>query len=178
MVVHVCNISSISSCLLFSLLSDRPTLQITETTSGWLASRKVQKPCWARMQLTWGSSRTRWDFPSSIWYWPQEMAGARAELQTLSQCHSLAALTDLCQRHLLCFVSFRHNYVENHQSHFQCFHIFCARNYNETNIWFNEYCTSWSWTNQMFLNFRTKLPLTRSSNKPTSTLSSSVAEWS
>lgn len=33
------------------------------TTSGWLASRRVQRPSWVRMQLTWDSSKTRWGSP-------------------------------------------------------------------------------------------------------------------
>lgn len=64
------------------LFCDRPTSQITGTTSGWLASRRARRPSWARMQLTWASSRSRWG--SSPWTeWPEALAAQSALLHNV-----------------------------------------------------------------------------------------------
>lgn len=76
-------------CISLSLsLSDRPTLQITGTTSGWLASRRAQRQSWARTQLTWGSSKSRWG--SSFWIecWPGALAAQSSLLRNMEYLES------------------------------------------------------------------------------------------
>lgn len=48
----------------------RPISPTKPTTSGWPASRRVQRPFWAKMQRTWASSGTRWDCVPWIYFWP------------------------------------------------------------------------------------------------------------
>lgn len=43
-----------------SFHSVRPTLLILGTTNGWLASRTVQRPSWAKTQVISANSRTQW----------------------------------------------------------------------------------------------------------------------
>lgn len=154
------------------------------TTSGWLAFRRVRRPSSAKTQLTWGSSRTRWDLlpetNTCLRKWPgQELKPSLCFCQTSTHTH----IHTLCSRHPLCFVSCRHNNLENHRRHFSVFiyqtlDLFFTWDHDETSRWLKECVFLLKLSQSDVVNSRTKPPLTKSSNKPTSTRLCSAAEWS
>lgn len=164
---------------------------ILETTSGWLAFRKVLRPFWAKTQVILANSRTRWvssfcllltliylffSFPCfpSVWYmkvWPWGLAWRHWRAP-----HSVSIWSSFCgafrigiQAQGFLMRSYSERFI---QSLIECSIL------RDKNCSFKMFCLLASCNIVLPCFYRTKLHLTRSFSMQTSILLSSGTEWS